>query len=93
MFRLRNRLTKVNAEITGKKWQFLVVCMGKELYNKTELQANPPFDKLFKPIMEERTAKGTIEGSQFLANLLKAQINALMIAMNQEYLTLMNITF
>ena len=50
------------------------------------------FEKLLKPVMEERTKQDRIKGSLFLMKSLKAQINALMILMNNEYLKLMNIT-
>ena len=65
---------------------------GYELYNKTVLYANPMFEKLLKPVMEERTKQDRIKGSLFLVKSLKAQINALMISMNNKYLKLMNIT-
>ena len=65
---------------------------GHELYNKTVLHANPMFEDLLKPIMEERTNKDRIKGSLFMMKSLKAQINSLMISMNNDYLTFMNIT-
>ena len=64
---------------------------GHELYNKTVLHANPMFEDLLKPIMEERTNKDRIQGSLFMMKSLKAQINSLMISMNNDYLTFMNI--
>ena len=42
--------------------------------------------------MEERTKQDRIRGSLYMVKSLKAQINALMISMNNDYLTLMNIT-
>ena len=42
--------------------------------------------------MRKNTHKDRIEGSKMIAKVLKAQISALLISMNQEYLTLMNIT-
>ena len=49
------------------------------------------FEKLLKPAMDERTKQDRIKGSLFLVKSFKAQINALMISMNNEYLKLMNI--
>ena len=66
---------------------------GHEVYNKTVLYANPLFEKLLIPVMkEQQTQKDRIRGSLFMVKSLKAQINALMISMNHDYLTLMNIT-
>ena len=42
--------------------------------------------------MEERTKQDRIRGSLYMVKSLKAQINALMISMNNDYLTLLNIT-
>ena len=58
---------------------------GHELYNKTVLYANPLFEKLLIPVMKEQTQKDRIRGSLFMVKSLKAQINALMISMNQDY--------
>ena len=52
---------------------------------------NPLFEKLFKPIIDEKTKKDRIEGSKMILKSMKAQIGALLISMNQNYLTLMNI--
>ena len=93
IFRLRNKLNKISAEVSEKKWsQHWSFMWGHELYNKTVLYANPLFEKLLIPVMKEQTQKDRIRGSLFMVKSLKAQINALMISMNQEYLTLMNIT-
>ena len=73
----------------SQQWPFMWVY---ELYNRTVLYANPMFEKLFLPIMEERTKQDRIRGSAYMMKSLKAQINALMISMNNDYLTLMNIT-
>ena len=93
VFRLRTRLNKISADVAEnkwiKQWSFM---WGHELYNKTVLHANPMFEELFKPIMEERTNKDRIKGSLFMMKSLKAQINSLMISMNNDYLTFMNIT-
>ena len=48
--------------------------------------------KLLIPVLKEQTEKDRIKGSLFMVKSLKAQINALMISMNYDYLTLMNIT-
>ena len=58
----------------------------------TRLIQKTSFEKLLKPVLEERTKQDRIKGSLFLVKSLKAQINALMISMNNEYLKLMNIT-
>ena len=93
VFRLRNKLNKIFAEITEKNWSLQWSFMwGYELYNKTVLYANPMFEKLVKPVMEERTKQDRIKGSLFMMKSLKEQINVLMISMNNEYLQLMNIT-
>ena len=93
VFRLRTKLNKMSAEMTEKGWsQHWSFMWGYELYNKTVLYASPMFEKLLKPLMEERTQQDRIKGSLFLLKLLKAHINALMISMNNEYLKLMNIT-
>ena len=93
VFRLRNKLERISADVMQDKWsqqwQFM---WGYELYNRTVLYANPMFEKLFLPIMEERTKQDRIRGSTYMMKSLKAQINALMISMNNDYLTLMNIT-
>ena len=56
VFRLRTKLNKISAEMTekgwSKHWSFM---WGYELYNKTVLYAIPMFEKLLKPVMEERT--------------------------------------
>ena len=68
---------------------------GNELYNKTAVyvfKLNPMFEKLLKPVMEERTLKDTIKGALCMAKSLQAQINSLIILMNHEYLTLINVT-
>ena len=42
IFRLRNKLTKISAEISEKKWsQSWYFMWGNELYYKTVLYANP----------------------------------------------------
>ena len=46
----------------------------------------------FKPAIKERMQNDRTEGSKFLVKSSKAQISALLISMNQEYLTLTNIT-
>ena len=91
--RLRNKLNKISAEISEKKWsQHWYFMWGLELYNKTVLYANPLFEKLLIPVTKEQTQKDRVRGSSFMVKSLKAHINALMISMNHDYLTLMNIT-
>ena len=58
----------------------------------TVVYVNPLFERLFRPVMEEKTRKARIEGSRMILNSMKAQIGALLMSMNQDYLTLMNIT-
>ena len=50
------------------------------------------FEKLLIPFMEGKTKQDRIKGSLFTVKSLKAQISALMISMNNDYLTLINIT-
>ena len=51
VFRLRNKLEKISAEIAEKKWsQQCAFKWGYELYNKTVLYANPMFEKLLLPV-------------------------------------------
>jgi len=57
---------------------------GNELYNRSVLYINPLFEKLFKPVIEEKTQNDRIEGSKMIVKSLKAQISALLISMNQE---------
>ena len=93
VFRLRTRLNKISADVAEKKWSKQWSFMwGHELYNKTVFYDNPMFEDLLKPIMEERTNKDRIKGSLFMMKSLKAQINSLMISMNNDDLTFMNIT-
>ena len=62
------------------------------MYNRSVVYVNPQFERLFKPIMDEKTKKDRVEGSLMILKSMKAQIGALLIPMNQDYLTLMNIT-
>ena len=58
VFRLRNKLNKISAEITEKNWSLRWSFMGGyELYNKMVLYANPMFEKLLKPVMEKKPSK------------------------------------
>ena len=84
IFRLRNKLNKISAEISEKKWsQHCSFMWGHELYNKKVLYANPLFEKLLIPVMKAETQKDRIRGSLFMVKSLKAQINALMISMKK----------
>ena len=93
VMRLRKKLSKVPAEIQTKNWSssfsfmWEMSCMTNQF-----LYINPLFEKIFKPIIEEKTQKDRIEGSKMIVKSLIAQINALLISMNHDYLTLMNIT-
>ena len=62
------------------------------MYNRSVVYVNPLFERLFKPIMDEKTKKDRVEGSLMILKSMKAQIGTLLISMNQDYLTLMNIT-
>ena len=93
VMRLRKKLAKVHSEIQAKNWSnSWSLLWGNELYNRSVLYINPLFEKLFKPIMDEQTRKDRIEGSKMIVKSLIAQINALLISMNHDYLILMNIT-
>ena len=93
VMRLRKKLSKVNSEIQAKSWSnSWTFLWGNELYNRSVLYVNPLFEKLFKSVMDEQTKKDRIEGSKMIVKSLTAQINALLISMNHDYLTLMNIT-
>ena len=71
VFRLRSKLNKISAEITEKGWsQHWSFMWGYELYNKTVLNANPMFEKLLLPIMEERTKQDRIRGSLYMVKSL-----------------------
>ena len=56
------------------------------------MTVTPYFESLFKPIMEERTLNDRIQGSLFMMRAIQAQINAILLTMNQDFLVLMNIT-
>ena len=61
-FRLRNKLNKVSAEITEKNWSLQWSFMwGYELYNNPVCYANPIFEKLLEPVMEEQTKQDRIK--------------------------------
>ena len=93
VMRLRKKLSKVNSEIEAKSWSnSWTFLWGNELYNRSVLYVNPLFENLFKSVMDEQTKKDRIEGSKMIVKSLIAQINALLISMNHDYLTLMNIT-
>ena len=93
VMRLRKKLSKVNSEIEAKSWSnSWTLLWGNELYNRSVLYVNPLFENLFKSVMDEQTKKDRIEGTKMIVKSLTAQINALLISMNHEYLTLMNIT-
>jgi len=93
VMRLWKKLSKVNSEIEVKSWSnSWTFLWGNQLYNRSVLYVNPLFEKLFKSVMDEQTKKDRIEGSKMIVKSLTAQINALLISMNHEYLTLMNIT-
>ena len=58
VFRLRNKLDKISAEITEKKWsQQWSFMWGYELYNKTVLYANLMFEKLFYQLWKNEQNK------------------------------------
>ena len=87
-----SQVSKISAEIQANNcstaWSLL---LGNELYNRSVVYVNPLFERLFKPIMEEKTKKDRIEGSLMILKSMKAQIGALLISINQDYLNLINI--
>ena len=76
-----------------KKWlsAYPHVC-GNELYNRAVNIQNPFFKKNFSPIMDELTKGDRERGSVFNIMALKAQINAMKLMTNRDYLVFMNIT-
>ena len=93
VMRLRKKIVKISAEIKAHEWSYSwSFIWGNELYNKSVIYSNPIFEKLFKPIMDAKTKKDRVEGSNMVLSSMRAQIGALLISMNQDYLTLMNIT-
>ena len=73
VFKLRSKLTTISAEISEKKWSPSWPSMwGNKLYNKTVVHVNPTFEKLLKPVTEERTLKDRIKSSLFMEKSLKA---------------------
>ena len=66
--------------------------MGNELYNRSVNIQNPFFEKLFSPVMGRLTNEDRERGSALIMKSLKAQINALKLMMNKDYLVFMNIT-
>jgi hypothetical protein len=93
VIRLRTKISKISGEIKSKDWTTAwSFIWGAELFNRTVVYVNPLFQRLFTPIMEEKTKKDRTEGSKMILKSLKAQVGALLISMNQDYLTLMNVT-
>ena len=91
--RLRKKVSQISAEMKAHKWSYSWSFIWEnELYNRSVIYSNPIFEKLFKPIMDAKTKKDRVEGSNMVLSSMRAQIGALLISMNQEYLTLMNIT-
>ena len=93
LFVLRKKLDKVRNEISAKNWcSAYPHVWGNELYNRSVSISNPFFEKLFLPVMTNLTESDRERGSRFIVMSLKAQINALKIMMNTDYLVFMNIT-
>jgi len=83
----------VRNEISAKNWcSAYPHVWGNELYNRSVSISNPFFEKLFLPVMTNLTEGDRERGSRFIVMSLKAQINALKIMMNTDYLVFMNIT-
>ena len=93
IFNIRKKLEKACSEIKAKNWcNSYPHIWGNELYNRSVSISNPFFEKLFLPVMINLTESDRQKGSMFLVMSLKAQINALKLMMNKEYLIFMNIT-
>ena len=55
VMRLRKTLSKISAEIKAHNWSTSwCFIWGNELYNRSVSYVNPLFEKLFKPIMDEK---------------------------------------
>ena len=83
MHGLEKKLKKACSAIKAKNWSNSYPHVwGNELYNRSVYISNPFY------LTESEREKG----SMFLVMSLKAQINALKLMMNKDYLTFMNIT-
>ena len=93
IFNIWKKMEKARSEIKAKNWcNSYPHIWGNELYNRSVSISNPFFEKLFLPVMINLTESDRERGSMFLVMSLKAQINALKLMMNTEYLIFMNIT-
>ena len=87
VIRLRNKVARIKAEFGQTKWSYSWSrVLGNELYTKPVLYENPLFNKLFKPVPEERTLKDRIKGSRLVVESIQTLIDALLISINQYYL-------
>ena len=76
-------MEKARSEIKAKNWSNSYPHVwGNELYNRSVYISNPFY----------LTESDREKGSMFLVMSLKAQINALKLMMNKDYLIFMNIT-
>ena len=90
---LRKKLESVKSEIQSKMWSSACLHVwGNELYNRAVNIQNPFFENLFLPIMEKLTKEDRKRGSMYIVKAVKAQINAMKLSMNRDYLVFMNIT-
>ena len=65
--RLRMKISKISGEIKSKDWSNAwSLIWGNELFNRSVVYVNPLFQRLFKPIMEEKTRKDRMEGSRMI---------------------------
>ena len=93
LFTIRQRLDSVRSDILSKGWSSAYPHVwGNELYNRSVNTQNPFFEKLFLPVMTKLTLEDREKGSNLILQSLKAQINALKLMMNKDYLDFMNIT-
>ena len=93
LFTLRQKLETVRSDMLAKGWSSAYPHVwGNELYNRSVHTQNPFFEKLFLPIMTKLTLEDRERGSNMILKSLKAQINALKLMMNKDYLVFMNIT-
>jgi hypothetical protein len=93
LFSLRKRLDNARNDLvkTGCSTAYPHI-WGNELYNRSVHTQNPFFEKLFEPVMMKVTAEDRERGVNMIVKSLKAQINALKLMMNKDYLVFMNIT-
>ena len=71
VMRLRKKLSKISTEIKANNWfTAWSLLWGNEMYNRSMVYVNPLFERLFKPIMDEKTKKDSVEGSLMILKSL-----------------------